>query len=118
MNFILGGILVVLVLILGVLTKFLLLRKAGERPVVIQESKSLEDIARIFREEHNDKEREKQDQILTEYANSKLKNVPHQMRSSSDQSNRPVDVKGRSNELVPFNWNESQKKIWEEFNNS
>ncbi len=81
------------------------------------DTKSLEDMANIMREEHNEKERLKQEQELMEYALNKIKDVPPRLPMvSGDDSNRPVRVGSQKGELVPYHISETEKRIWEEFN--
>ena len=114
MNYLLIAILLVIVLILGVLTS--ILYKLTKKSAAV-ESKSLEDMAAIMREEHEEKERIKREKELMDYANERIKNVPPRPpMTSHDQSDRPVRVGSQKKELVPFNLTELEKRIWEEFN--
>jgi hypothetical protein len=114
MIYLLSGIFLVLLSILAVLIVFLY-RSPSINPTVVppQESKSLEDMASIMREDHDEKKRTERDRELAEYASRKSKNVPVQMRSSTEQSERQVKA-GR--DLIPYGLSESDKRILEEFN--
>lgn len=112
--YLLEAILLVLLSILVVLIVFLF-RSPSIHPTAGQpvESKSLEDMANIMREEHDEKKREERDKELAEYAQRKSKNVPEHIRSSSEQGERQVRS-GR--DLIPYGLSEIEKRILEEFN--
>ena len=113
MNYLLIAILLVIVLILGVLTS--ILYKLTKKSAAV-ESKSLEDMAAIMREEHEEKERIKREKELMDYANERIKNVPPRPpMSSHDQSDRLVNINRKHSDLVPFNISELDKRILEEF---
>lgn len=117
MNFLLVAIFLVLLSILCVLIVFVCrLPKANPPVVVPQESKSLEDMANIMREEHDEKKREERDRELSAYARRKHKDAPGQILSSSDQSERLVSSKKKNPDLIPYGLSEAEKRILEEFN--
>lgn len=113
-----AAILVVITLILGVLLA--LFYGIASQPKTLnnisQEPSALSEMVSIMKEERDALEREKQEEEMREYALSKIKEKPLPIKASTSQSDRPVNVRGRSKELVPYGWSESDKRLWEEFN--
>ena len=112
------GILIVLTLILGVLTLafFYGIAHQPKTPPIQQEPTALTEMVSIMKEERDTMEREKQEEEMRQYALNKIKQKPLPIKASTSQSDRPVNVHGRSKELVPYGWSEQEKRLWEEFN--
>ena len=110
-------ILVVLILILGMLVISFFYGIAHQpKTPPIQEPAALTEMVSMMKEERDAMEREKQEEEMREYALNKIKQKPLPIKASTSQSDRPVNVHGRSNELVPYGWSEQEKRLWEEFN--
>ena len=63
------------------------------------------------------KKKQHEEELRNWYNKENNKGIPPQFRNSLDNQNSPVKTKN-SKELIPYGWSDSQKKIWEEFNNS
>ena len=113
-----AGILIVLTLILGMLmiSFFYGIAHQPKTPIISQEPAALTEMVSIMKEERDAMEREKQEEEMREYALNKIKQNPLPIKASTSQSDRPVNVHGRSKELVPYGWSEQEKRLWEEFN--
>ena len=115
----LWGILIVLVLILvlaGVTVFFFCSPKANPA-VIVQEPEGIKELTQMLKDMKEDEEKERVDQELIEYAKHKRKDIPSPMRSSIDQSDRPVRINRKNADLIPYGLSEAEKKLLEEFGN-
>lgn len=113
------SILIVLMMIFATLVfmAILLVKNPTITPEpVFQKNEALEELVEILKEEKDNQIKEVRDRELMEYAYRNRRDVPSNIVSSIEQKDKPVNV--RSRELVPFNLSSTEKRIWEEFNNS
>lgn len=127
MNFLLAGILIVLVLILIILCVSIYKSDKVIKPLRTPEAQaSIDDTlaagdnfrkyTRLMLDKLEDEKRAEQEREMMEYAQSKIKDKPLLPSSTNENQGEMTSMRSQAKELVPFNLNPTERAIWEEFN--